>query len=340
MNLARSGVRRWFIAAALCVVIPAGCSSSGRGTSGEGGTGSGGGLGSGGAAGASGGAGGPGGAGGVSGANGGAGASGGAGVNGGASGGAGGPGAAGTSGASGSAGGGAGGPGAAGTSGASGSAGVGGASQPGTFSQVWDFTADAEGWTGAFCDYPPASGMGYDLMFGWASLPAELPAGGGLRMNGNNHSDDLFMYITRPIAGLRPSAAYVMDVVLLIDTNASAECGGIGGSAGLSVTMKVGASATEPSAHEDSLGWLRLNLDKGNQSSGGADLKVVGDISNTLPCVTGTAPYQAKMLTLSHFPVTSSADGKVFAILGTDSGFEGVTTLFYDRISITLTPAN
>jgi len=27
-------------------------------------------------------------------------------------------------------------------------------------------------------------------------------------------------------------------------------------------------------------------------------------------------------------------------ILGTDSGFEGVTTLFYDRISITLTPAN
>jgi hypothetical protein len=30
----------------------------------------------------------------------------------------------------------------------------------------------------------------------------------------------------------------------------------------------------------------------------------------------------------------------VFAVLGTDSGFEGVTALFYDRISITLTPAN
>ena len=206
---------------------------------------------------------------------------------------------------------------------------------------MWDFTADAEGWMGGFCDYPPSSGIGYDLMFGWASLPAELPAGGGLRMNGNNHSDDLFMYVTRAISGLRPNAAYVMDVVLVIATNASADCGGIGGSPGAGVFVKIGASATEPSAQPDSLGWLRLNLDKGNQSVGGADLKVVGNISNTLPCVTGTAaPYQAKTLTLSNFAVTSSSDGKVFAVLGTDSGFEGVTTLFYDRVSITLTPAN
>jgi len=39
-------------------------------------------------------------------------------------------------------------------------------------------------------------------------------------------------------------------------------------------------------------------------------------------------------------PVTSSTAGTVFAILGTGSGFEGITTLFYDRVSITLTPAN
>ena len=221
------------------------------------------------------------------------------------------------------------------------SGGAGGAAQPGTFSQVWDFTTYTEGWTEGFCDYPPDLGTDYDLMFGWESLPAELPPGGGLRINGNNHSDDLFMYITRVITGLRPSAAYLMDVVLVIGTNASEACGGIGGSPGTSVTMKIGASATEPRTQQDNLGWLRLNLDKGNQSVGGADLKVVGDISNTLPSVTGPpAPYQAKTLTLSNFAVTTSNDGKVFAILGTDSGFEGVTTLFYDRISITLTPAN
>ena len=126
-------------------------------------------------------------------------------------------------------------------------------------------------------------------MFGWASLPPGLPAGGGLRLNGNNHSDDLFMYITRAITGLRPSTAYLMDVVLVIGTNASAECGGIGGSPGGSVTVKIGASAIQPSAQLDNMDWLRLNLDKGKQAVGGADLKAVGNISNTLPCVTGNA---------------------------------------------------
>ena len=225
------------------------------------------------------------------------------------------------------------------TGGTSGTGGAGGGGS-GTFSQVWDFTADTEGWTGSFCDYPPADAATYDLMSGWASLPTGVPAGGGLRMNGNNHSDDLFMYISRAITGLRPSAAYLMDVVVVIATNASADCGGIGGAPGTSVFVKIGASATEPRAQADNLGWLRLNLDKGQQSTGGADLEVVGNIANTLPCVTSNPPYQAKTLMLSRFAVTSSADGKVFAILGTDSGFEGVTTLFYDSVSITLTPAN
>jgi hypothetical protein len=221
-----------------------------------------------------------------------------------------------------------------------GASGGGGASQPGTFSEVWDFTADAEGWTEGFCDYPPDTGTGYELTFGWASLPADLPAGGGLRIGGNNHSDDLFMYLTHAITGLRPNAAYLMDVVLLIGTNAPTDCGGIGGSPGTSVFMKIGGAATAPQSQKDNLGFLRLNLDKGNQSVGGADLKVVGHIGNTLPCVTGSPPYQAKTLTLSSFPITSSSDGTVFAVVGTDSGFEGVTTLFYDRIAITLTPAN
>ncbi len=303
----RSGARGRLLVAALGVLIAQGCGSGAGGALGAGGAG--------GASGAGGATGGSSGVGGTSGASGGDAGRGGA------------------SGASGAAGDG----GAAGSGAAGGS---GGGSQPGIFSQVWDFTVDDEGWTGDFCDYPPTVGTDYNLMFGWASLPPELPAGGGLLLSGNNHSDDLFMYIARAITGLRPSTAYLMDVELVIGTNASAVCGGIGGAPGTSVTMKIGASAIAPSVQLDSQGWLRLNLDKGNQSTGGADLKAVGDISNTLPCVSTNPPYQAKTLTLSKFPVTSSADGSVFAVLGTDSGFEGVTTLFYDRVSLTLTPVN
>ncbi len=210
----------------------------------------------------------------------------------------------------------------------------------GWVSYAWNFTTDLEGWTTGFCDYPPNTGTDYELAAGWATLPPELPAGGGVRVSGNNHSDDLFMYLAREITGLRANTAYLMDVSVTIGTNASADCGGIGGAPGTSVFVKIGASRIAPSTQLDNQSWLRLNLDKGNQSTGGTDLKAVGDIANSLPCVSGTAPYQRKALTLSQFPVTSTADGTVFLIVGTDSGFEGVTTLFYDRISTTLTPAN
>jgi hypothetical protein len=200
----------------------------------------------------------------------------------------------------------------------------------------WDFASNAEGWVGDFSDYPPNIGTGYDLRFQWSSLPTEVGPGGGLLMSGNNHSDDLFMYLKRQLTGLARKTTYTLDVSVIIDTNAPAACGGIGGSPGLSVAFKIGAVPFEPLAALDAQGHLWLNLDKGNQSVGGADVKMVGDISNTLPCLNYT--YQTKTLTLTGFTVTTADDGTLWLILGTDSGFEGITTLYYDRISVTLTP--
>jgi hypothetical protein len=200
----------------------------------------------------------------------------------------------------------------------------------------WEFATDAEGWTGGFAEYPPGVGTGYDLSFGWSALPAEVGPGGGLRISGNNHSDDLFMYVMRPISGLIPDHAYVLDVEALIDTNAPANCGGIGGAPGLNVTLKIGASTIQPATSLNSQGYLMLNLDKGNQSQGGADMKVVGNIGNTLDCPDAT--YQSKTLTLSGFSVASSSAGVIWVIMGTDSGFEGITTLYYDRITVTVRP--
>jgi hypothetical protein len=219
-----------------------------------------------------------------------------------------------------------------------GSGGAGGSTSNGTVSLSWDFAADSEGWQGDFCDYPPASGTGYDLVYRWSALPAEVGPGGGLMMSGNNHSDDLFMYVKRRVTGLAQKASYLFDVAVTIDTNASAVCGGIGGAPGESVFVKIGAVPFEPTSSPDSLGMLTLNLDKGNQSAGGVDMKVAGNISNTLPCPSTT--YQSKMLSLAGFSASTSADGDLWIILGTDSGFEGITTLYYDRISVTLTPSH
>lgn len=207
----------------------------------------------------------------------------------------------------------------------------------GVTSLTWEFTADAEGWIGAFSDYPPGVGSGYDLSFGWSALPAEVGPGGGLRISGNNHSDDLFSHVKREIAGLVPGRTYLLDVEATIDTNAPTSCSGIGGAPGLHVSFKIGASTVEPTTSLNSQGYLMLNIDKGTQSQGGADMKVVGNIGNTRDCPDNT--YEPKTFTLSGFAVTSSNAGTLWVILGTDSGFEGVTTLYYDRISVTVRPS-
>jgi len=219
-----------------------------------------------------------------------------------------------------------------------GTAGMPGGAGAGNGSFVSDFTSAMDGWACGFSDYPPGAETFYELKCQQAPLPTELGSGGGVLMQGNNHSDDLFMYLTRKVQGLSPSTKYVLSAQVDIGTNAPGDCGGIGGAPGPSVFVKIGASATKPAATVDNQGHLRLNLDQGAQSNSGADMKVVGNLSNTFHCPNDT--FQAKALVLSGFSVQSAADGSVWIIVGTDSGFEGITTLYYDKIAVTLTPSN
>lgn len=50
--------------------------------------------------------------------------------------------------------------------------------------------------------------------------------------------------------------------------------------------------------------------------------------------------FRLKTLNRMDSPVVVKADdsGGAWLIVGTDSGFEGLTRLYYDRISFTLTP--
>jgi hypothetical protein len=226
----------------------------------------------------------------------------------------------------------------AGTGGSAGAGGGGssGAGGNGAPSLTWDFTNDAQGWTGAFADYPMGMETFYELAFGQAALPAEVGLGGGLRLAGNNHSDDLFMFVSHPVDGLRPAAVYDVAMEVVIATNAPADCGGIGGAPGTSVFVKAGAVGRPVSAAPDATGFMVINVDKGNESQGGTEMKVLGDISNTNHCP--NQAYQLKTLQLTGVSATTSAGGSLWLVVGTDSGFEGITVLYYDRISVTLTP--
>ena len=176
----------------------------------------------------------------------------------------------------------------------------------------------------------------YELDSGHRPLPDGLE-GNGLYMQGHNRSDDLFMFYKRPIDGLEPHAEYAAVLTLDLATNVPAGLVGIGGSPGESVFVKVGASTVEPLAPEDDSGYFRMNIDKGNQSNGGESMVVVGHVAH--PAVAGEE-YRIKTLDNSASPVQVTADGegRLWLIVGTDSGFEGLSALYYSRIACTLTP--
>jgi hypothetical protein len=110
---------------------------------------------------------------------------------------------------------------------------------------------------------------------------------------------------------------------------------GIGGSPADSVYLKGGAAADEPVAIVDEDDWLRLNLDKGGQSQGGEDAVVLGTIAKPDD---GTDEYVVIERGNSGNPLLTISDeiGRMWVFVGTDSGFEGTTALYYIRIEITM----
>ena len=207
--------------------------------------------------------------------------------------------------------------------------------QDGTAVHEYDFGSDAEGWTVGFADLPVAHDQSiFELDHGHRTLPDGLE-GSGVYVQGHNRSDDLFMFLKKQVGGLRPNAAYAVSVSLDLATNVPTASFGIGGSPGESVFVKAGASTVEPVAEEDDNRHLRMNIDKGNQANGGEDMVVLGNVANGEVV---NREYRIKTLDNMDQPLSVSTDGegRVWLIVCTDSGFEGLSAFYYSRISYTL----
>jgi hypothetical protein len=215
-------------------------------------------------------------------------------------------------------------------------AGCGGANAPDIRSRsfTFDFNNGNEGWNADFADLPSNYNQAtYELGVSHAELPSPVPVvRRGIRIQGHNRSDDLFMFLKRKVTGLLPLRTYRVTYTVEFLSNAPESSFGIGGGPGSAVIVKAGATNFEPKATVDSRdGYLRLNADKGNQSAGGANLKVLGSIG-----IPGDqAVYTFKTLNGVTAPVTVTADsaGSVWLVLGTDSGYEGLTALYYTAMT-------
>lgn len=199
---------------------------------------------------------------------------------------------------------------------------------------TYEFSSGPEGWSGDFADYPAGEEEFYELNFEHSQLPDPLNlSDGALKLSGINHSDDLFMYVRKEVRGLIPNKEYRLNFWVEFASNVAEGQFGIGGSPGESVYIKAGAASAEPEKYLDEEDWYRLNIDKGNQASGGDNMMVLGNFSNgtdknvyTLKTLSTTAPIR----------ITANSVGSLWLLFGVDSGFEGETTIYINRISVEL----
>ncbi len=203
------------------------------------------------------------------------------------------------------------------------------------------FSSDTAGWEGDFSDYPVGGESFYELAWGWENLPTKLTEPEslekGLFLSGNNHSDDLFMFVRRKMENLKPDTEYLLNLSVLIESNIPTDTFGVGGSEGESVYLKIGASTEKPekiAVH----GFYQLSVDKGDQSEGGKNSLVVGTLAHE-----EVDPHHRLYLPKLYAPknlfvVKSNSQGEIWIFLGTDSGYESRTKFYIAQVTLQIEP--
>jgi hypothetical protein len=207
---------------------------------------------------------------------------------------------------------------------------------------AFSFQRSTMGFAPIFADLPQDANETYEIESAWERLPAPLESRVGIRLTGHNRSDDLAMLIARPIAGLEPNALYRVELEAELASNVPQGCAGVGGSPGESVYLKLGVSSIAPAAlpvQEGPETMLRLNIDYGVQSQDGADAIVVGDMTTGAPASQcPQSDWELKTISTHgrHFGGRTDAQGRLWVLAGTDSAFEGLSTVYFTGLRVRL----
>lgn len=197
------------------------------------------------------------------------------------------------------------------------------------------FSDGTEGWQGYFAELPADYEQdAYELRFSHAPIPVEGRQDRGLLLQGHNRSDDLFMFIARRFGeedGLKARTTYRVRLSFDLATNVAPGLIGIGGSPGGSVCVKAGVVTSNPAPVVAGDGYYRVSLDKGNPAGAGSGLAVLGNIEKI-----GSQDDSYEYKSFQHeCEITAGDRAEAWVVIGTDSGFEGLTRLYYTNIRVT-----
>ena len=205
--------------------------------------------------------------------------------------------------------------------------------------RTFEWTGDDSGWVAGFADYPKGVEVEWNFVSGRRPLPAPLSSPHlALYIAGDNRSDDLFMFWKRRVTGLTPRRSYAASLDVSFASNAPRGCAGAGGAPGESVYVKLGAATNEPVTSVDADGNVRISIDKGNQATSGREAVTVGDIATTNTNCAAPVWEEKRLHTTQPIRVTADPSGAIWVVMGTDSGFEGRTQIYYISLRLQLDP--
>lgn len=206
----------------------------------------------------------------------------------------------------------------------------------------FDFSQGSGGVLAGFTDYHLQTA---DLNFlaEIRELPKELNVFSRNRrafyLSCNNRPDDMFMFLKVPLTaadGVEQDQRYKVSLQFEVASN-STNCMGAGGNQA-NVFLKAGGTAVEPVPLL--IGeYVSINVDKGQQSEGGEDLGVIGNIWNGQECEPDPKDRKWVMLhrTYDHPKPVTTIHQQLWIAVGTESGYESVTGVYYYSLDVKLT---
>lgn len=209
---------------------------------------------------------------------------------------------------------------------------------PPTVERVFDFALGDGGWLAGQADYGPTTAP-TDVVAGQRNLPSPF-TGTGYYIAGTNRSDDLLLYTYTRITGLQANQLYRLSASVSVLTDVPAGCVGVGGSPGESVWVLVAAAPLEPQAIFNGTDY-RLNLERGNQSQGGPQGVVLGNVATSVPDC-GPRRWESKTLATpaaGPLELRATERGELWLLLGLDSGYESFSQIYWQRVTLSLVPA-
>lgn len=199
------------------------------------------------------------------------------------------------------------------------------------------FAAEAAAWAVGSSDYGDDTAP-TAVTATVVAQPAPL-SGSALQLAGDNRSDDLFAFVSRPVRGLVPGVRYQATWLLTVVAEVPQGCFGVGGSPGEGVTVKAGVAERAPQRVRVVDEW-RFSQDKGDQTQGGPEAALLGNLASSgTDCVAAPAEHKT-MRARQPQAVLADAQGRLWLWVGWDSGYEASSSLKLVTAEVHLTPVS